>query len=297
MIMTRKNIIGAGVCILIFLLAFVFWDNRLAFLNLSGLAVVICGTLAAVFLSHPYDNLMTALRTGLQAYRTRPPESASIVQSLLELSIKSRCHGLLSLEKNAGEHGVALLRNGLDLLVDGYTEEEIREILSMEIAFFRNRRAQSEGVFRNMGRIAPSFGVAGSVIGLIGMLSGLGDTEVILQTIPMALTSTLYGIVLNQFVCAPLAESVRARTNTELLNASIILEGVLAIKKEQHPHKLEKRLSALLSPADRSSTTRDFAAIRQKYIRMVRNQEQEGRSVHAPDRSARLPLREAAARS
>jgi chemotaxis protein MotA len=97
----------------------------------------------------------------------------------------------------------------------------------------------------------------------------------------MALTSTLYGIVFNQFFCTPLAESIRSRTNAELLNASIILEGILAIRKEQHPHKLEKRLSALLSPLERNVTTRDFAAIRQKYITMVRSQNQEEGAISA----------------
>ncbi|WP_462324463.1 motility protein A [Desulfoplanes sp.] len=292
--MTKKNIIGAGVCISIFLLAFVFLDNRLAFLNLSGLAVVVCGTMGAIFLSHPSGNLSRALKTGIRAYSTTPPDPGTIVQSLLELSIRSRCHGLLSLEKTAGEHGVAFLRNGLALLVDGYTDKEIREILSMETTFFRNRREQSEAIYRNMGRIAPSFGVVGSVIGLIGMLSGLGDTGTILQTIPVALTSTLYGIVLNQFFCTPMAECIRGRTNDELLNASIILEGVLAIKKEQNPHKLEKRLSSLLSPSERHATTRDFAAIRQKYIRLVR-QQGEGVRSHPHDAGSADPL--SAARS
>ncbi len=281
MIMTKKNLFGALVCISIFLLAFAFWDNRLAFLNLSGLAVVVCGTLGSVFLSHPFENLARAVKIGIRAYTTTPSEPSFIVQSLLELSVKSRCQGLLSLEKTADQQSVAFLRNGLDLLVDGYTEEEIREILSMEVAFFRDRRLQSESIYRSMGRFAPSFGVAGSVIGLIGMLSGLGDTQVILQTIPMALTSTLYGIVFNQFFCTPLAESIRSRTNAELLNASIVLEGILAIKKEQHPHKLEKRLSVLLSPLERSATTRDFAVIRQKYISMVRRQNREKRPISA----------------
>lgn len=277
--MTRKNVIGATLCLCIFFTAFAFMDNGLAFLNVSGLAVVICGTLGAMFLSHPFEDLMEALRTAKHMYTTTPPSATSIVQCLLELSIKSRCHGLLSLEKSAGKQGVAFLRDGLDLLVDGYSQEEIQEILSMEMAFFKNRRQQSEVVFRNMGRMAPSFGVAGSVIGLIGMLSGLGDTEIILQTIPMALTSTLYGIVFNQFLCAPLAEAVRGRTNTELLNASIIVQGILAIKKEQHPHKLEKRLASLLAPAQRSVTSRDFQAIRQKYIRMVRTHTKDDSEV------------------
>lgn len=271
--MNKKNLIGAAVCMAIFIMAFLAWDNRAAFFNLSGLAVVLCGTLGSAFLSHPFDRILKAWKTARHTYTRTTPQPAYIVQSLLELSIKSRCDGLLSLEKIAGTSGVSFLRNGLALLVDGYTEAEIREILTMEITFFKNRRRQSEEIYRNMARVAPAFGVAGSVIGLIGMLSGLGDTDVILQTIPMALTSTLYGIVLNQFFCTPLAENIRNRTNDELVNAAIILEGILAIKKEQNPHKLEKRLAALLSPSERTTTTRDFAAIRQKYIRLVRERD------------------------
>ncbi|WP_049770492.1 hypothetical protein [Desulforapulum autotrophicum] len=43
--------------------------------------------------------------------------------------------------------------------------------------------------------------------GLIGMLAGQGDSTIIMATIPVALTSTLYGIVLENFFFSPLLQT------------------------------------------------------------------------------------------
>ena len=72
-----------------------------------------------------------------------------------------------------GDRG--LLKRALGMLVDGYSADEIRDILYTEMHYFRQRRAQHERFFRHVARLAPAFGVAGSVIGLIAMLSGIGD--------------------------------------------------------------------------------------------------------------------------
>jgi chemotaxis protein MotA len=160
---------------------------------------------------------------------------------------------------------VSFLKSALEMLVDGWDEREIRDVLLTELTFFRRRRQEHERVFRHTARLAPAFGVAGSVVGLIGMLTGLGDTGVILETIPLALTSTLYGIVLCNFVLTPMAESIFFKTQQELLLYKLIVDGVSAIQQEKNPHKLERKLSSFLTPAARARNQRSFAEIRRKY--------------------------------
>ncbi len=71
---------------------------------------------------------------------------------------------------------MSFLRTGLGMLVDGYTEGEIRDSLTAEMHFFEKRRLEQQRVFRHMAQIAPAFGVVGSIVGLVGLLVGLGDT-------------------------------------------------------------------------------------------------------------------------
>ncbi len=67
------------------------------------------------------------------------------------------------------------------------------------------------------------------------MLGGIGDTSVILRAVPIALTSTLYGIIFANFFFLPFASFLRERTNQELLLQKIIMEGVIAIDSELNP--------------------------------------------------------------
>jgi chemotaxis protein MotA len=116
-----------------------------------------------------------------------------------------------------------------------------------------------------MAILAPAFGVAGGVIGLVGMLAGIGDTGVILRTIPVALTSTLYGILVAYFICIPIAENIHARTQEELLIHKLIAEGVTLIGQEYNTMRLQTRLQSFITPHERDIQNMSIKDIRDKY--------------------------------
>ncbi len=266
--MSLKNYVGVALCVVIFAASFLFHEGAAYFLNGLGLLIVLSGTLGATLLSYPWGNLTAACRVGWNAYRVRPPTADEIVETLIKISITSRYDGILSLDRFENQVTVSFLKNALEMIVDGYHAPEVREILLTELAFFRQRRQQHERVFRHTARLAPAFGVAGSVIGLMAMLVGIGDTAVILQTIPLALTSTLYGIVISNFFLTPVAESIHSKTTQELLNQQLIVDGVTAVMAEQNSHMLEKRLQSFLTPAARDSSQRSLEEIRRQYAEL-----------------------------
>ncbi|HIP40075.1 MAG TPA: flagellar motor protein MotA, partial [Desulfocapsa sulfexigens] len=109
------------------------------------------------------------------------------------------------------------------------------------------------------------FGITGSVVGLISMLGGIGDTSIILQAVPVALTSTLYGIVGANFFFLPFAAFLRERTNQELLLQKIILEGVIAIDSELNPIILKTKLESFVTPSDRQETLVSYQKLKERF--------------------------------
>ena len=67
-------------------------------------------------------------------------------------------------------------------------------------------------------------------------------------------------------ILAPIAESINFNTGAEMLNQKLIMEGIIAIAKEQNSHRLEKKLTSFLSPADRAGKAELLKAITKKYI-------------------------------
>jgi chemotaxis protein MotA len=274
--MLRQNLIFGGVCTVIFIGCFFFGEGgTVVYFNIVSFLVVSSGTIGAAFLSFPYERIKNAYKVALNSYKKDVINSPDhIVNILLDISVRSRSNGILSLEKLEKTTQITFLKNGLGLLVDGYREDEIRSILHNEIYYFKIRRQHSERVFRTMALLAPGFGVAGSIIGLIGMLYGVGDTGVILKTIPVALTSTLYGIVFSYYILVPIAENIYSKTQQELYLQSIITDGIIEIGQEQNLYKLEKRLSSFLTPSARAGKEESLQELRKRYITMKTEQKE-----------------------
>lgn len=269
--MSKKNMLGVLVCAAIFIGGFCVSGGILVYWNLAAFLIVTAGLFTALFMSYPYERIRTAFLVARSVYTERRRTPDEIVRILLELSVKSRVEGMLSLEGVRQKIADPFLRNAVAFLVDNYKERDIREFLNTEMAFFRDRRQQSERVFQTLAKAAPAFGVAGSVIGLIGMLSGIDNTQALVSSIPVAFVSTLYGVVLSNMILAPVAESINFNTGAEMLNQKLIMEGIIAISKEQNSHRLEKKLTSFLSPSERAGKAELLRAITKKYITRQRH--------------------------
>ena len=271
--MNRNNLIVAGLCTTILAASLLLGDGAGLMFNVVGMLIILSGTFGATFISYPVDDIRAAFQVAKNTYQENPPAAEDIVNTLMDVSVRSRLNGILSIEKIENQMTVTFLRDALGMAVDGYQECEIREVLSTEMFFFKQRRRNLERIFRHMGGLAPAFGICGSVVGLIGMLAGIGDTAIIAKTIPIALTSTLYGIILSNFLLLPIAESIHSKTQKELLMQKLVIDGVCAIATEENSHRLKKKLESFLTPSSRPGNHKSFEEIKARYnlMRPVRD--------------------------
>jgi len=270
--MKRQNLIGLSLCGLLFLGGFLFKGNLSFYFNIASLMIVAGGSATAALLSFQLDRLRIVLRVVRASYRNHLKSEAEIVDILIDLAIKSRMTGILSLQKDETETSILFLRRGLGCLVDNYEPQQIRDILNTEMYFFKLRREDSERVLRTIADFCPAFGIVGSVAGLIPMLAGIDDTGIILKTVPLALTSILYGLIFANFFFIPFAANLRERTNQELLLQKIIMEGVLSIQGEINPTVLRTKLLSFLTPSDRKADLVPLSRIQERFHIVIDDQ-------------------------
>lgn len=262
--MTVYNWMGVVLFAGIYLATFFASGDVAMLINSVGLVIVISGTLGAVFLSYPVSDLIAALRVARNTYTQNTLTPERVIEMLQELVVTTRDKGVLALDDYREKTTILFLKRALQLLVDGFKDEEMHSMLQAEMFHFRHRRAQQERMFRHAARLAPAFGVAGSVIGLIAMLNGIDDPKIILQTVPIALTSTLYGIVLANFMLTPVAESIHAKTQRELLLQKLIADGVVTIRNEPNPLRLATKLESCLTPSARVNDNASIDDLRRR---------------------------------
>ena len=263
--MLSKTVVGIFLCVVLFIAGFLIHGNLSLYFNISGLLVVIGGTSAAALLSFKWQQLAIAAKVVQSSYSHRQRTEREIIEILIDLSVKTRMEGILSLQEDEQETSTLFLRRALGCLVDGYRADQIRDILVTEMYYFKARRNEIERIIRTIAEYFPTFGIIGSVVGLITMLNGIGDTGIILKTVPIALTSTLYGLIFANFFFLPFAAGLRERTTKELLLQKIITEGILAIESEINPVILKTRLDSFLTPSERLEKFVSYKKIQESF--------------------------------
>ena len=261
----NKNMIGLLLTLVITLAGFLLAGNLGMYFNLSGFLIVMGGSFGCALISYRLDRLAVVYRVILSSYNHRPKQPREIVEILIDLAVKSRFSGILSLQEDERETSILFLRGALGLLVDGRQPSEVQDILGSEMYFFKQRRDDAERIIRTIANYFPPFGLIGSIVGLVAMMVNVGDSSVILASVPIALTSTLYGLVLSNFFFLPFAANLSERTSQELLLQRMILEGVLAIQSDMNPRLLETKLKSFLTPSMRDGKMVSIDRIKQKF--------------------------------
>ena len=95
-----------------------------------------------------------------------------------------------------------------------------------------------------MGKSAPVFGMLGTLFGLIVMLSGFNEVESLLTGLAAALMTTLYGIIIGNFIFIPMARKMNNIASLQYFREKMILEGVLLIENQKTSLQIYDKLQA-----------------------------------------------------
>ena len=133
--------------------------------------------------------------------------------------------------------------------------------------FLEERHSIHRGVFEKAGEISPAFGMIGTLIGLIGMLSKLDDPSQLGSGMATALITTFYGALVANVLCIPVAEKLRIKSEEEILIKEVMIEGILSIQAGENPRIVEEKLKAFLAPKSRSEVNMEGGAAEQNVAR------------------------------
>lgn len=223
-----------------------------SFLSASSLAIVVGGTIAALFVQYPLSAILRLPRIAKHAFVGKTWSPNELINLMVGFAQKARREGLLALEEEAAQVDDDFLKKGIQLVVDGTDPELVRNILEVELNFLEERHKIGQGMFYMMGATAPGFGMIGTLIGLIIMLGELDKPETVGPAMAVALITTLYGSVLSNLVFNPIAGKLAGRSADEVLVKEVIIEGILSIQAGENPRIVEEKLKAFLSPASRN---------------------------------------------
>ena len=245
--MDRATILGILIGVLFIGGAVWLGPTRRAFLDLPSLAIVLGGTLATTLIRFPLSVLATTLPVVRQAFLERIIAPAELVRSLSKLAEIVRKDSLLAMERHpVSDH---FLQRAVGLCLEGAPPDVIESTLRSEVASVIERHDRGQRIFRGMGQSAPAFGMIGTLIGLVQMLTLMDDPSKIGGSMAVAILTTFYGATLAYLVFNPIADKLAERSRQELLNKELVVFGILSIMAGHHPRMVERRLHVMLEPS------------------------------------------------
>lgn len=250
-------------------LAILTGSDIMIFFNIPGLLIVFGGTFAATMVRFPLTGVFISIPVGMRAAFTNDKEKPrDYINIAVALCKRARKMGVVSLEKNKIKN--PFYKKGVQLVADGRDLPYIRKILTQEMAQAIQREEMGAKVFFAIGEAAPAFGMFGTLVGLVQMLSNMNDPSKIGPAMAVALLTTLYGVLLANLVALPIADKLEAKSERDKALRALIIECVFQLQQLQNPTAMREILEPFLPEKQRPGGSKDSWTVDEKSGKSIR---------------------------
>lgn len=231
-----------------------FWDLPSVFITIGG------STFCMLTQAKSIKDMFLCIKTFALVLKKLPANEVDIINNIISLSNVARKEGLLALEEAANNIEDDFLKKGIMLIVDGTDPELVRNIMETELDAIDSRHKEKISFWNNWAGFGPAWGMIGTLIGLVNMLYNMDDMDSIGPNMGVALITTLYGSLLANWLCTPVAFKLKQNSEIEITMKEVMVEGLLSIQAGENPRVIEEKLKSFLAPSVRMSMSEESAS-------------------------------------
>ena len=230
-------------------------DHYIIFVSGASFVLVAGGTLSAAFISYEPRYVLMALKL-IGKIMFSPKVGRNILKAevgrVIRWAYTVQKSGIPALEAEAKKavKGDKFLQFGIEMVISGYTGDEVREILTNTIETTFGRNTVQVNILNAMAAGAPAFGMIGTLVGLIIMLDGMGgDPSQLGAGLAVALLTTLYGVIFARMVFMPAAAKIMQREQIMRFRNFLVAEGLALLADRKSPRYIQDKMNSYLDPA------------------------------------------------
>jgi chemotaxis protein MotA len=215
------------------------------FVSDHAMIVIFGGSFSATLIRFPLVSIFHGLPLGAKfAFTMRRMTQRDLVDEIAQLAEVARKQGPVGLEKVEIED--PFLAKGIRFIADGYDMNFIRDNLERDRDNFLTHLDEGQKIYRAIGDCAPAFGMVGTLVGMVQMFANMTDPSKLGPFMATALLATLYGAVVANLWCLPIADKLHLKLVDEEINRTLIIDGVLMIREAKSPTLVREMLLAYL---------------------------------------------------
>ncbi|TDR93660.1 motility protein A [Enterovirga rhinocerotis] len=219
--------------------------NFAAYFDKHAVLVIFGGATAATMTRFPFSVIAHGLPMGIKfAFGGRAMHPRALIEELTKIADIMRKGGPMALE--SVEIPDPFLAQGIRYIVDGYDKEFIRTTMETDRDIFLQHLDEGSKVYRAYGDCAPAWGMIGTIVGMVTMFANMSDPSKLGPAMATALLATLYGAVIANMFCLPIADKLHVKKEEEDISRTLIIDGVLLLRDAKSPSLIREMLVAYL---------------------------------------------------
>ncbi len=223
------------------------FDTIGLFVDIPALFIIVFGSFLSTMAAYPIAVTQNILGTLKKLFFPPVLPMVQNLSLLVDLSKIAR-KNILSLEDSLPDIDSLLLRSGLRMVIDRMNRDAIAEMLQAEVKY-RDIEAENEvGFFKMLSTIVPSFGLVGTLLGLIVLLQNLEDPSKIGPALSIAFVATFYGVFFSNAVYYPIFTKLQVLRVQQKIFNEMIRDGVLLVERGERAELVEQVLLNYLTP-------------------------------------------------
>lgn len=217
------------------------------FLNLPSLAIVFGGILSSVFISYPFKQVLQALRDSMRIFSHSDINEKVLerdIEKILGWQARIRDDKMGAVSALSEEYAHRFEGYLFSVLDTNYSSEDLKDLGEINIEENYSRQMQINQILTSMGKTSPVFGMLGTLFGLVVILSGFNEVDSLLSGLATALMTTLYGIIIGNFIFIPMAKKMNNIASLQYFREKLILEGIILIEEGKSSLQIYDKLQA-----------------------------------------------------
>ena len=226
------------------------------FLLPNSLLMVLGGTIAATFIAFKDNYVILAFKEMVKIFKHLDIDSKTLYQDVGKIIgwaeiVKKGGIRELQNKFNGDENKNPVIKYSMEMVLSGGKSEEISRLTEDFIDTTYDRKMHIVTILDTMAQFAPSFGMIGTLVGLVLMLSNMsGDPTAIGGGMAVALITTLHGVLFANLLFKPAARKLEQQYSIIKYRDTILLEGISMLPNKPHPYTVQENLNRYLDSSN-----------------------------------------------
>lgn len=218
-------------------------------LNLTAFIIVLCGSVSACLVQFGFGTMLSGVKAVM--WLAKPPKTDlnAFVERIADWSAKARGFGTLVLEQEIPEVEDSFQRQGLQMIVDNTSPEDLTSTLNIAADNISREQEQPGHLWEALGGYSPTIGVMGAVIGLIHVMMRLDHPSELGEGIATAFIATVYGVGFANLIALPLGARLRTIAAGLERDRHVMIQGFVLLAEGKPGIIIRQTLKSFL-PAE-----------------------------------------------